>query len=336
MEINYPQRLAVGRHRVDEAIVVPKGTGGRCLGEGSGMLLDNPNSPLQGKVSAITGGGFEGPLIQLSGTDETYLDMTLAFGDIGMRLVDRTGLGSGKLHLGRVMYHDLKTAIQCGEEPADNNCDIITGVDVSVVNCDTFLKLVNAQSMGHRFLMSKVDRVGTLVEVQGGGCVYLDAPQVLTGGCTIFRLTGDARRTGTNNGKFICANFKADSKAYSNLVLCESDYDANVDFAFIDGTFSRRAVDVPTRIYARGKQVIHVVRGKNVHKRFIRWNADPGNFATIVFSGCRLEGVVAPSDLLDLAGGNTGTVRVLLRDCTNLEGEPINDGTATIIAEHRE
>ena len=233
------------------------------------------------------------------------------------------GLGTGKLHVRKVVFDYFDTAIQVATLLGEGNCDTSAWYDVTFNRCNTGMKTINAQGLSHTFYNLRVGLTDVVFDYLAGG--DLTCFRTFIGNTTtLLKFNNDTPAGfGLNGIKYHFYGMKIDSQVHtSKLVYMEAGtYYADIVFDGLHVGYGGVTTDYMFNI--ANHTTLQVRNAKNIREGMFRWNTTTAK-SLIVVETSRLYGnVTDPAMLFDVAN-STGACRCIVRNC-------ILDGTNTIL-----
>jgi hypothetical protein len=351
--------LADGDIPVTETLTAPLVTGNRIRGKGA-MEAILPNHPLRGLGSSLVWQGDRsgstvstdsygsgtpgsrpvGTLLHYQGR-ELSLEHLAFHGALSAELAPQppaqpvakcplgllinttgAGLGTGKLHVRKVVFDYFDTAVQAGTTLNEANCDTSAWYDVHFLRCNTGLKTINLQGMGHTFYNLRVGLTTTAFDFFAGG--DLTCYRTFVGSqTTLLKFNNDTPTGfGPNAGQYHFYGLKLDAQAHtSKLVEMEvGNYYADIIF---DGLHVGYGVTTDYMFNISNWTTLQINHSKNIREGMFRWNTTSAR-SLIIVENSRLYGnVTDPAMLFDTAN-STGSCRCIVRNC-------VVDGSNTVL-----
>jgi hypothetical protein len=351
--------LAGGDIQITQTLTAPFVVGNGIRGKGATESIAYDH-PLQGVASSLVWNGNRDPLLTTATTAWTGVSTNSARptntllhytgGDMSLEqlsfdgayrsqinpppvakcplgiLINRTsgGIGSGKIHARKLMFEYFITAIQVGVELYEHSCDESAWYDVCFSRCDTGMKTVNLQGMGHTFYNLRIGGTNVAFDFSAGG--DLTCYRTFVGSTTTLLKFNNNTPSGfgNNTGKYHFYGIKVDAQGNeSKLVdMALGGYDADIVF---DGLHIGHNLPIPTAhmFNISNSTSLRVDNSRGLRPGVFRWNTTT-NQSLIVVENTRVGfGLTSPDQLFDVTNSN-GSCRCIVRNC-------LLDGTNTIL-----
>lgn len=236
----------------------------------------------------------------------------------GLHIDRGASLGAGKVESYNVRWSGFDTAIVCGEDMADLNCDESRWISQFSHKNGTFFQARNAQCLGHRFWGLRVGNTDTVFDYKGGGKLSVKDCDILSP-TTLLHLDGtDADGFGQNFSKWTFENIDLDSGARNTrLLTCtEGDnfYGSNIIFRGVHLSTNEVGAWDNELINVGENMIVQVEDCTNLCEDAIRWNTT-GSTSIIHIRHSRVwTDVSAVLDLFDVAN-SVGDLRCIVENC---------------------
>ena len=232
-------------------------------------------------------------------------------------MVRSASLGTGKLEAYNNRWSGFTTAIVCGTDMADLNCDESHWISQFSHKNGTFFEARNAQCLGHRFEGLRVDQTDTVFSYLGGGKLTVRDCAILSP-TTLLHLDGtDEDGYGQNFSKWTFDTVDLDSAARNTrLLTCTTDdlFGANVTFRGVHlstneiGAWDNEVVNVGENM------IVQIDDCTNLCADSIRWNTTSNKSIIHIRNSRVWTDVTAVADIFDTAN-STGNLRCIVENC---------------------
>ena len=329
-------------YSIDDSIVLPFKMGGNVSGLCGGQYVPE-NHTLRGLTTAILWhGDNRSPAIEMQGVEQIVERLTIVDAPIGILLHKPVvGVCTGKSVVRDVWLTDCEVGVQCGYVEEEDNCDTLSLDRVFFHGClESCVKLVNADSTGHRvtgcwFLSTDTD----CFLIEGGGDLWVDSSTVVAAKC-LLRIAGRRAITG-RNGSYVFDKIKIDAQAGPGFELLRMDnpVPANIVFRDCHVACDEYEKNNGRMFTVQGAAALTVDNFYGLQPGVVEWHyksrTGPSDIPNMVFCRSRLQGVVDACDILN-ASDSTGPAHVVVRDCYNENGEPVEDFSGVVSGDNKE
>ena len=333
------RNIKEGDFSIEQTIEFPFRVGDRVTGIGAGQYIP-PNKHYRGHTTNLIweGTGDNSPLFHFPGCGIIVEKVTFIDAPIGILLAQtKKGLGTGKMVVRDCYFDSCGVAFEAGYKMTDHNNDCVVLDHVIADDCESLLRLRNAQAMGYslRDCVARGSQTADIIDVFGGGCVYADNLKVIHGK-SVLRLRsreaagggGGKSGIGSSNGLYTLRNIKLDEHAECcKIVQMDDFYPVNIDVENVQAPASPWNDNPGSPMYELNGNVVITIRNSNLYKHCITWKdkkrRGPDDIPNILIDRCRFNG----DDIFDVFSKDNSSGKCYFKaiNCSTLSGTPIDN-----------
>ena len=327
--------LKEGDFPVEETIKLPVVAGSKVTGVAGAQYIP-PKTNYRGDTTNLIWEGTDenGAILLITGVGAVVEKVTFVDGPIGIHLaVQKKGLGTGKVAVRDCYFDSCGVAFEAGHKVSDRNNDNVILDHVIADDCESLLRLRNAQAMGYslRDCVVRGSRTEDIVDVFAGGCVYVDNLKVIHGK-SVLRLRSREESGGTgidnSNGLYTLRNIKLDEDAECcKIVQMDDHYPANIDVENVQAP-AKPWIDKPgSPMYELNGSAVITIRNSNLYKHCITWKdkkrRGSDDIPNVMINRCKFNG----DDIFDVFSKDNSSGKCYFKaiNCTNGNGKPIDN-----------
>ena len=332
------RNLSEGDFVVEETIDIPRLSGTKITGVGGSRYIP-PKAHYRGHTSNLIWEGTDedGAILRIAGVGTVIEKVTFIDAPIGVHLKVEKGIGTGKMALRDCFFEECGVAFQGGCEVGDHNVDNVVFNHVEARNCETLLRLKNAQAMGFSLRDCRAigPRTKDIIDIFAGGCVYVDNLKVIHGECILrlrSRKESGGHGIGSSNGLYTLRNIKLDEHAGTcKIVQMDDHYPVNIDIENVLAPSKKWEEAIkegnPQPMYELNGNAVISIRNSNLYKGCITWKdkkrKGADDIPNIYIDRCRFNG----DDIYDVFSRQNSVGRCYFKaiNCAQPNGTPIDN-----------